>query len=318
MKIGIVGATGLVGQKIVKCLFEENLATGTEIVLFASEKNHGKVMVINSRELRVVKLDEKALEKNFDIVFFSAGEEVSREWAERFARRGAFVIDNSNAFRRIDAIPLVCPEINIDKINANTKIIANPNCSTIQLVIALNALLKYDIKKVVVSTYQSVSGAGRGALEDFYNGTNFEIKEGIRDNVIARIGGALPSGFCVEEDKIMFETSKILGKNLDVSATTMRVPVPFCHTESVYVKLGKEFDEAKIIGEFEQAGIKFDEDVSLPTKIAGTNEVHVCRLRKHGENELMFVLVADNLRRGAAYNAVKISAFIIKNILNLG
>lgn len=315
IEIGVVGATGLVGQKILTCLAEEGLLEKVHITLFASEKNHGKMIHVKSRQLRVIKLDENALKKKFDIVFFSAGEDVSKKWAKKFVEKGAFVIDNSNAFRRCDEVPLVCPEINGGLVSSKSRLISNPNCSTIQLVLVLDALLQFGIEKVVVSTYQSVSGAGKKAIADLENGTNFEICEGIKNNIVSKIGNILDTGFCVEEDKIMFETSKILGKTLDVSATTVRVPVPYCHTESVYVKLKTEVDLSVIRARLSAFGIIVDDEVSLPLEVADTNEVHVCRLRKQSKTELLFVVVADNLRRGAAYNAVKISAILLEKFI---
>ena len=170
LRIGIVGATGLVGQTILKVLDEEDLFNGFDITLFVSSRSAGKEYLFNGRRFRFIELNEKALKQNFDIMFFSAGSEVSKVWVEKFANLGTYVIDNTNAFRMREDVPLVVPEINLNRINLNSKIISNPNCSTIELAVVIDKLRNLSkIKKVVVSTYQAVSGAGRRALTDLKN-----------------------------------------------------------------------------------------------------------------------------------------------------
>lgn len=315
LKIAIVGASGLVGEKILQCLVEEKLDT-EQVRLFVSKRSAGKSVMFREREMRFELLSENAAAEKFDIVFFSAGDDISRMWAEKFAASGAYVIDNSNAFRRDDDKILVVPEINTQLISAKTRIISNPNCSTIQLAMALRPLLALsETEKIVVSTYQSVSGAGRAALLDLFNHTDKEIPEMICGNVIEKIGKIEENGYCTEENKIMFEMNKIFGKNLQVCASTVRVPVPYCHTESVFVEFTRPVSAEAATAALKSYNIIVDETLSLPSKIADTNAVHVCRIRNFGENCLTFFVVADNLRRGAAFNAVKIARFIAEKIL---
>lgn len=315
VKIAIVGGSGLVGEKIIRILFEERVNV-SEIRLFVSKKSAGKSIILGGKEFRFELLTEKAAEQKFDIVFFSAGDEISKIWAEKFAKHGAYVIDNSNAFRREQNIPLVVPEINGDRILKTTKIIANPNCSTIQLAMVLKSLSKLSqIEKVVVSTYQSVSGAGKEALLDLYNHTNNEIPEMICGNVIEKIGRIEENGFCTEENKIMFEINKILESDYSVCASTVRVPIPFCHTESVYVKFRGNVSVLDAENSLKADKIIIDDILSLPADIADTNLVHVCRIRQFSKDELALFVVADNLRRGAAYNAVLIAKIIINKFL---
>ena len=313
INIAIVGATGLVGEAIIKILEEEGFRDKINLSLYVSERNHGKMFLINGKEYRLSKLTNNALEQNYDYVFFSAGNDVSKEWAEKFADRGSFVIDNSNAFRKNKNVPLVVPEINSNTISSQSKIISNPNCSTIQLAVVVSKLLNVsDINKVIVSSYQSVSGAGRLALSDLKNGTKNYFSEGINNNLVAQIGGIEGNGFCTEENKIMFELNKILGKKLNVLATTVRVPISNCHGESVYIKFKNKVNLNSIKKELNCSHITlFENGLAFPTKIAGTNQTAVCRMRLVNEKELLLYIVADNLRRGAAYNAVEIFKILL-------
>lgn len=314
LKIAIIGATGLVGQKILEVLYEEGLYQNTVVTLFVSKKSSGKVCYFKGECLRLVELDEAQASKKYDIVFFSAGEEVSRKYAKIFADAGAFVIDNTNAFRK--HCPLVVPEINLEKIVANQNIISNPNCSTIELAVVISKLLKIcEIEKIVVSTYQSVSGAGKDALADLNNGTNNYFKKGIKNNIIAEIGEIDENGNSTEENKIMFELNKILETEINVIATAVRVPVEFCHGESVYVQFKHAVDFEKLKQSLTGEILELSSKVCLNREIANTNKTVVCRLRKISENEITFFVMADNLRRGAAYNAVKIAQNIIKNLI---
>lgn len=317
ISIAIIGASGLVGEKIIEIMEEQNLLKNVDLTLYVSEKSANESIFIQGQKFKYLLLNKSNIKKAFNIVFFSAGEEVSRTWAKYFVKKGAYVIDNSNAFRREISIPLVVPEINSEIIKRDTKIISNPNCSTIQLAIAINALKDLaKIEKIVVSTYQSVSGAGKNALEDLNKGTNFEIKEGIKDNVIVKIGKIDKNNFCTEENKIMFELNKILKSNFSVCASTVRVPVPFCHTESVYIKFNKNVELNNIINQMLQSKLIIDK-LSLPTEVANTNETHICRLRKFSDSEIVFFVIADNLRRGAAYNAVMIAKIIIDKFFTI-
>ena len=314
IKIAIVGASGLVGQKILQVLYEEGVYENAVVTLFVSKKSSGKVCYFKGECLRLVELDEMQASKKFDIVFMSAGEEVSLRYAKIFAGAGAFVIDNTNAFRKI--CPLIVPEINQSKIAVDEKIISNPNCSTIELAIVIQKLLQVcDIEKIVVSTYQSVSGAGKEAVFDLENGTNNFFKKGIKNNVIAKIGELDENGNSTEENKIMFELNKILESNIQIIATAVRVPVLYCHGESAYVQFKHAMDFEKITQTLSSENLELSTDICLNREIADTNKTIVCRLRKVSENEIAFFIMADNLRRGAAYNAVKISQNIIKNLM---
>lgn len=312
INVAIVGASGLVGQKIIEILFEENLMDKINLTLFVSEKSAGQKITVCGREFKPVKLTQSELNKKQDAVFFSAGDEISKIWAEKFIKNGAIVIDNTNAFRRDKNVPLIVPEINIKEIK-NARLIANPNCSTIQMVVVLDVLKKLSkINRVVVSTYQSVSGAGKEALNDLKNHTKNKITEGIEDNAIAKIGEIGDNGFSVEENKIMFETNKILNDNIEVIATAVRVPVPFCHAESVFVEFDEKVNLKQIKKALRAEHIKFsDNSIFLPSECVGSNLTYVCRLRSCSPNSIAFFVVADNLRRGASYNAVKIFEHII-------
>ena len=319
IKVAIVGATGLVGKKILENLVEEGLFDKIELTLFVSDKSAGNKMVFQGEEYELLELNEDSAGMNFDIVLFSAGEDVSLRWACHFADAGAYVIDNSNAFRRDPDIPLVVPEINISKVSKDTKIIANPNCSTIQLVMVLDKISKLGtIEKVVVSTYQSVSGAGSDALADLVNDTHNVFEHGIRDNIIPQIGGLCSNGFCTEEDKLMFETSKILDKDIDLIATAVRIPTPYCHGESVYVKFKESVLASKVKEAIESDKVIVSDGLFNLADCTDTNEVYVSRIRNGAPNEILFFNVADNLRRGASYNAVLIAKFLMENFVKKG
>ena len=316
--LAIIGATGLVGETLLKVLIEENLLDNFEITMFGSEKSTGKIMIYAGKEYRINFLNEKINFKKFDLAFFLAGDEISKKWANYFSNAGAFVIDNSNAFRRENFVPLVVPEINVNLINEKTKIIANPNCSTIELVLALSCIKKVaKIKRVVVSTYQSVSGAGKEALFDLKNKTKLILEEGISNNLISYIGKKLDSGFCTEEDKIMFETSKILGEEINLCASTVRVPITNCHLESVFVEFEEDVLADEIKGAISGKNIFYSDEIVLPTDLASSNDTFVFRMRQFGKREIVFFVLADNLRRGASFNAVLIAKHLLnKNFFN--
>lgn len=319
--IAIIGGSGLVGQSIIKVLCDENMIENLNITLYVSSKSAGKEICVCGKNYKLRVLDESALSEKYDIVFFSAGDDISEIWAERFADTGAYVIDNSNAFRKKEYVPLVVPEININMINANTKIISNPNCSTIQLALSVDRLIRFaksqdaEIDKIVVSTYQAVSGAGKEALDELTcehnNYFNFDIKK----NVVLKIGDICENGFCVEENKIMFEINKILQENISICASTVRVPIPNCHSESVYVKFTKNVDFMNIKDYFYTQYLKFEKDIVLQSDVTDSNLTYISRLRKFSDNEITYFVVADNLIRGAAFNAVMISKYILSNLL---
>lgn len=313
-RLGIVGATGLVGQTVLRVLQEEKMIDKFELFLFVSEKSSGKVIVFNDRHYTLLKLDSSILDFNLDYAIFLTDESISEIWVSKLAEKGTVVIDNSSAFRLEKSVPLVVPEINVNIIQNKSKIIANPNCSTIQLVVVLDRLLSVaKQKKVIVSSYQSVSGAGREALEDLKNHTNNYFANGIVDNIIPKIGRFTCDGNCSEEDKIINETKKILGQDFEVYATAVRVPTSFCHGESIYVEFDKPVEMCEIKNALRCEYIEYSEDLFYPTECVSTNMTYVFRLRKVNENTIMFFVLADNLRRGAAYNAVKILDAVSEN-----
>ena len=318
LKIGIIGATGLVGQMFINVLKEEKFFSKVELFLISSEKSAGKRMVVGGEECKIYSLNKSCLDLHLDIAIFSAGDEISKIWAELFCQNGTFVIDNTNAFRKIENVPLVVPEINHELIK-NNKIISNPNCSTIELAVVLDLFKDVeDIEQVVVSTYQSVSGAGKKALNDLLHHKNECFAKGINKNVIPVIGDVQSNGFCTEENKIMFELNKILQTKINVYAMSVRVPVPYCHGESVFVKFKNNVNIdllKKKLSESENV-IFDDNDVFVPTECYNSNKTYVCRLKQCSEKEFMFFVVADNLRRGAAFNAFEIMKCVIENNFN--
>ena len=308
LKLGVVGATGLVGQTFLKLLQEENLLSKIDIVLICSEKSAGKRILFNGNECKLFLLSEECLNMKLDVVVMSAGDAVSKKWGKKFIEAGAIVVDNTNAFRHETNVPLIVPEINGTLANEQN-LISNPNCSTIQLAIVLNEIQKTsEIETVVVSTYQSVSGAGKQALLDLQQHRKEFFKFGINKNIIPQIGDVSQNGSCAEENKIMFELNKILNTNLNVCAMTVRVPIPNCHGEAVYVKFKNNVTLNNVEQMFENKKhiVYLKDDVALPVHCVGTNKTFVCRLKQCSENEIMFFVLADNLRRGAAFNAVEI------------
>lgn len=320
MKIAVVGATGLVGGLILKVL-EEKGFDGCDIIAAASVKSVGKSVPFASRMLTVVSVDE-AIDQKPDYAIFSAGGSTSKIYAPKFAEVGTVVIDNSSAWRNEPGVPLVVPEINIGAVDNEDRIIANPNCSTIQMVLALSQLhAKYHIKRIVVSTYQSVSGSGMKGLGQL---CNEEMAQEVSDpaypypihrNLIPHGGDFLSDGYTTEERKLVDETRKILGdQNIQVSATVVRVPVVGGHSESVNVEFYNEFelDEAvKTISE--TPGVSVIDNPSrnlypMPLFAKDSDDVYVGRIRRDNSqsNTLNMWIVADNLRKGAATNAVQI------------
>ena len=325
MKIAVVGATGLVGKVMLQVLFEQGFEN-SEIILVASNKSVGKKIPFGEKALEVESI-ETALNKKPDIAIFSAGSKLSKEWAQKFANNGTWVIDNSSAWRMYDDVPLVVPEINTDTINADTKIIANPNCSTIQMVLALAPLHeKYKIKRLVVSTYQSVTGTGVKAVNQLENERNGKTGEmaynhPIDLNVIPHGGEFLDNGYTTEEEKLVDETRKILRDNsLQITATVIRVPVYGGHSESVNIEFYNEFeisDVVNLLSNYKGIIVKDDilkNDYPMPLFAQGKNEVFVGRIRRDFSqpNSLNMWIVADNLRKGAATNAVQIAEYLIK------
>ncbi|NLL27773.1 MAG: aspartate-semialdehyde dehydrogenase [Bacteroidales bacterium] len=323
MKLCIVGITGLVGSEIIQVLNDFNLPVD-EYFLAASERSVGKEIIIKNKKHTVISLSE-ALSKAPDIAIFSAGSEVSKQWAPAFAEKGCFVVDNSSQWRMNADVPLVVPEINADAINKNTKIIANPNCSTIQLVMILSCLHKaYSIKRIVISTYQSVSGTGVNALEQLMSERNgVEAKMvypyPIDLNCFPHGGDFLENGYTTEEKKLIEETRKILkSPNMKVSPTVVRIPVIGGHSEAVNIEFEKPYEISDIFSLLNNApGVVVQDNPEkniypMPLYAKGKNEVFVGRIRRDDSvpNGLNLWIVADNLRKGAATNAVQIAEYV--------
>ena len=328
MKLAIIGATGLVGSTLLKVI-EELKVSYTELILAASEKSVGKSIFYNDKEHHLVTID-RAIELKPDIAIFSAGSAPSHEYAPVFAKQGCFVIDNSSAWRMQKDVPLVVPEINASSIDSSTKIIANPNCSTIQMVMALAPLHeRYGIQRIVVSTYQSVSGTGKKAIEQLMDerANNEAIKvypHAIDLNCIPHGGTFLENGNTSEEEKLIHETRKILNDStIQVSATVVRVPVIGGHSESVNLEFKKPFELSDIYSTLNKTtGITIQDDPQsniypMPLKAHNKNEVYLGRIRRDSsiKNGLNLWVVSDNLRKGAATNAIQIAQYLINNQL---
>ena len=324
MRIAVVGATGMVGQVILKVLAERNFPV-TELLPVASARSVGKKVAFGGREWTVISIEE-ALASSPDIALFSAGGETSLEWAPRFAAAGTKVVDNSSVWRMDPTKKLIVPEINSDSVTAEDMIIANPNCSTIQLVMALSPLHKvFGIKRVIVSTYQSVTGTGQAAvdqLEGEREGTNPEMvyPYAIDRNCIPHCDIFLDNDYTKEEMKMTLETVKIMGdEKIKLSATAVRVPVQGGHSESVNVEFEKEYTMEEIRKLLSQTpGITLQDrpefnTYPMPLMAEGKNDVFVGRLRRDftADNALHMWIVSDNLRKGAATNTVQIAEVLL-------
>jgi len=323
MKVAVVGATGLVGSKMLQVLAERNFPV-TELIPVASERSVGKEVEFKGKKYKVVGMTD-AIAAKPAVAIFSAGGGTSSEWAPKFAEAGITVIDNSSAWRMDPGKPLVVPEINADVLTKNDKIIANPNCSTIQMVVALNPLhKKYNIKRIVVSTYQSVTGTGIKAVTQLMNerqGIAGEraYKYPIDLNVIPQIDVFLENGYTKEEMKMVNETKKIMrDSSIRVTATTVRIPVVGGHSESVNVEFENEFDleEVKKILCKSPGVVLVDDPLTqkypMPMDAHEKDDVFVGRLRRDETQPktLNMWIVSDNLRKGAATNAVQIAEYL--------
>ncbi len=325
MKVAVVGATGLVGSTMLRTLEERNFPV-TELIPVASAKSKGKKISFKGKEYSVVTLEEAVALKPA-IALFSAGGSTSLEWAEQFAAAGCYVIDNSSAWRMHPDKKLVVPEVNASVLGPDDKVIANPNCSTIQMVVVLKPLQdKYGIKRVVVSTYQSVTGSGQKGVDHLLSErSGNEIKQfyphPIDMNVLPHIDVFQDNGYTKEEMKMIQETRKIMGEEgIGVSATSVRVPVMGGHSESVNIEFERDFDLNEVKELLANApGIIVQDNPSendYPTPLAafGKDEVFVGRLRRDlsQPNTLNCWIVADNLRKGAATNAIQIAEYIAR------
>ena len=328
MKIAVIGATGMVGTVMLKVLEERNLPI-TELIPVASARSAGKKLSYKGKEYTVVTLEE-AVTMNPNIALFSAGGDTSLEWAPKFARVGATVIDNSSAWRMDPTKKLVVPEINGDVLTADDKIIANPNCSTIQLVMALAPLhKKYNMKRVVISTYQSVSGTGVKAVQQLDNeeaGIDGEMAypHKIGRNALPHCDIFLENGYTKEEMKLVKEPKKILDDtSFSITATAVRIPTAGGHSEAVNVQFENDFELANVRKLLrETPGVIVEDDLEnniypMPINAHNKDEVFVGRIRRDEsqENTLNLWIVADNLRKGAATNTVQIAEYLIANNL---
>lgn len=344
MKIAVVGATGMVGSKMLQVLDEQKVKID-ELMVAASAKSVGKELVFQGRTHKLISVED-AIEARPDIAIFSAGATASKQYAPLFAAKGTYVVDNSSAWRMFPEVPLVVPEINADTITKDTHIIANPNCSTIQMVMALAPLHKaYGIKRLVISTYQSVTGSGvkgayqlsreedarRGAYVNMPGalpGTGYQFPPAyphqIYYNVIPQAGDFVDNGYTTEEEKLVNETRKILrDDHIAITATATRVPVTGGHSETVNVETFKPFeiDDVRKLLEAMPGVVVQDNpaksDYPMPLYAHNKDEVFVGRIRRDFSiaNGLNFWVVSDNIRKGAATNAVQIAQYVIDHIL---
>ncbi len=331
MKLAIIGVTGMVGGAILNVLNDFNIEI-ENLIPVASKASSGKEIIFRDKKHTVVCLD-KALEQDIDIAIFSAGGTVSREWAPKFAEKGIYVVDNSSAWRMDADKKLIVPEVNISLLNPEDKIIANPNCSTIQLVVALWPLhKKFKLERVVVSTYQSVTGSGYKGLnqiteeEKGNSSSNPAYPHQIHQNCLPHGGAFLDNLYTEEEEKLINETRKILSiPDLKITSTVVRVPVLGGHSESVNIEFANKPDLKSVYEELENAmGIiiedkPFENIYPMPINSKNKNETFVGRIRPDNSNEnaINLWVVADNLRKGAATNAVQIAEYIADNFLEL-
>ncbi|RCH55518.1 aspartate-semialdehyde dehydrogenase [Mucilaginibacter hurinus] len=332
MKVAVVGATGLVGTKMLQVLAERNFPV-TELLPVASAKSVGKEITFKGKQYKVVSVED-AIKQKPDVALFSAGGSTSLEQAPLFAEAGVTVIDNSSAWRMDPTKKLVVPEVNADVLTPEDKIIANPNCSTIQMVVALKPLHdKYKIKRVVVSTYQSVTGTGVKAVDQLFNerkGTEgpMAYPYTIDLNVIPQIDVFTENGYTKEEMKMIKETNKIMGDDsIKVTATTVRIPVMGGHSESLNIEFENDFDLDEVRDLLSKApGVIVTDDVAnlkypMPLDAHDKDDVFVGRIRRDEtqDNTLNCWIVADNLRKGAATNAVQIAEYLAaKNLIGQG
>lgn len=333
--VAVVGATGAVGEQIIRLLSERNFPIG-ELKLLSSARSAGKKINFKGQEITLEEAKPESF-RNVDIALFSAGGDVSRELVPEAIKHGTICVDNTSAFRMDPDTPLVVPEVNIDKINENKGVIANPNCSTIQMVQALKPLYdRYGISRIIVSTYQAVSGAGASAINEMLRQSravldgqpvepqilpvgSLPVKHQIAFNAIPQIDKFVDNGFTYEEMKMINETKKIMGdESLEVTATCVRIPVVYGHSESVYVELKSDFDVEEVKNLLAEApGLVLQDNAEqqlypLATEASGKLETFVGRVRRDLSNPraLNMWIVSDNLLKGAAWNAVQIAEYI--------
>ena len=328
MRLAIVGVTGMVGKVMLEVLTERKIPI-SELIPVASEKSMGKTILFKGENLKIIGLEE-AIDASPDIALFSAGGNTSLEWAPKFVVNGTTVIDNSSAWRMKKEIKLIIPEINASKLTSTDKIIANPNCSTIQMVMAIAPLHKaFKIKRLVISTYQSITGTGVKAVKQLENEINGEIGERaypyqIHKNALPQCDIFLDNNYTREEMKLVHETHKILEDfSIGITATAIRIPVIGGHSESVNIEFESNYDIKKIKSILDETnGVEVVDDPNrnfypMPINVEGKDEVFVGRIRRDEsvENGLNLWIVSDNLRKGAATNTVQIAEYLINNKL---
>ena len=328
MRLAIVGVTGMVGKVMLEVITERKIPI-SELIPVASEKSIGKTILFKGEKIKVIGLEE-AVNASPDLALFSAGGNTSQEWAPKFAVNGTTVIDNSSAWRMKKEIKLVIPEINASKLTSTDKIIANPNCSTIQMVMAIAPLHKaFKIKRLVISTYQSITGTGIKAVKQLENEINGKIGEKayphqIHKNALPQCDVFLDNNYTKEEMKLVHETHKILEDfSIGITATAIRIPVIGGHSESVNIEFESNYDIRKIKSILDETnGVEVVDDPNrnfypMPINVEGKDEVFVGRIRRDEsvENGLNLWIVSDNLRKGAATNTVQIAEYLINNKL---
>jgi len=310
----VVGASGMVGKMFIKVLEERNLPI-SKLYLFASERSAGLEIMYKNKPLIIETLTPDAFDQGIEFALFGADNETARKYAVIAREKGTIVIDNSSAWRMEEDVPLVVPEVNAEDLKLHKGIIANPNCCAAPAVVVLKPLLdKYGLRRVVISTYQSVSGAGVGGIADLESGTHATFPHPIQGNIIPHIDNFHADGYTGEEVKLIQECRKMLHlPDLPITATCVRVPVKFGHSLSMNIELESEFDLPKIHQLFSDTGIQTYTSYPMPLTVAGTDTVHAGRIRRDNtvKNGLNIWVVADNTRKGAATNAVQILESLI-------
>ncbi len=324
INVGIVGITGLVGQTILDILEKSTLPIG-KLYVYASSRSAGKIVKFKEEHIKIKALNKDSFSDPLDIVLFAVEGDLAQIYAPIASKKGIYVIDNSSAFRMHDDIPLVVPEVNSSILNKNNYLIANPNCSTIQSVVALDSVHKlFQLTDINYTTYQAVSGSGVSGIEDLDRTTKGEAPafypKQIYDNVIPQIDQFLDNGYTKEEMKMIFETQKILGTRLNITATAVRVPVKVGHSVQIHATTKQVIDIEQLIRVYElnkEIQVYTKNTYPTPQDGAGNNLVHIGRIRKdlNYPNKLLLWTVADNVRKGAAYNAVQIAEHIYKEFI---
>jgi len=331
MRLAVVGVTGLVGQRMLQVLEERSFPV-TELIPVASSRSKGKSIQFKGKAIPVKTVEEVLAQDNPEIALFSAGAGVSKKWAPEFARKGCYVIDNSSAWRMEEGIPLVVPEVNSHTLDRDSKIIANPNCSTIQMVVALNPLHRaYDIKRLVISTYQSFTGTGKNAVDQYTSELNGEAKQEdmayphpIFENCLPHCDVFFDNGYTKEELKLVNETRKILESDkINITATAVRVPVHGGHSEAINIEFEKPYETSDVVELLTATdGVVVQDNPGqniypMPLYAHNKDEVFVGRIRRDYsiDNGLNIWVVSDNLRKGAATNAIQIAEYLIDSVI---